>query len=355
MSTPLSPFSPAAFSENLADVAASIRDSVVQVHAGQRGIGSGVVWPSATPTPTPTPLSPQGEGSGVRTQGSGVRTIITNAHVVHAAGNAELTIKHADGRHLKAEVLAIDPEHDLAALRVSAEGLQSIEVGDSSALRVGELVLAVGNPFGREGAVTVGVVAARAPAGPDVNVEPVESPDRRPGPGRGWPRFREMDLIQADLRLYPGNSGGPLADSHGRVVGINAMIGGGLAYAIPSRTVQAFLAETGHASSATPPLYLGIEVLTAPLPASLRQRHALAQETAVLVAGVEAGAAAEAAGVLVGDVLLAVDGVAVPDARLLPRLLRHASISQPRTLTLLRGGERVTITLTPQTRDSAAA
>ncbi|HLJ82113.1 MAG TPA: trypsin-like peptidase domain-containing protein, partial [Ktedonobacterales bacterium] len=278
---------------------------------------------------------------------------------------AELTVKHADGRHLKAEVLAVDAEHDLAALRVFGEGLQPVEVGDSSALRVGELVLAVGNPFGREGAVTVGVVAARAPADPDVNVEPVdpaesestEAPERGRGNWRGergWPRFREMDLIQADLRLYPGNSGGPLADSQGRIVGINAMIGGGLAYSIPSRTVQAFLAEAGRA--ATPPLYLGVEVLTAPLPAALRQRHGIAQETAVLVAGVEAGGAAEAAGLLVGDVLLSVDGVAVPDARLLPRILRRASADQSRTLALLRGGERVTITLTPQSRtDSAAA
>jgi serine protease Do len=338
---------PTAFSDDLATLAARIRESVVQVHAGQRGIGSGVIWPS------PAPLSPQGEGLGVRSPDA--VTIITNAHVVHAVGNADLTVKHADGRHLKAELFAVDPQHDLAALRVSAEDLRPIEVGDSSALRVGELVLAVGNPFGHEGAVTVGVVAARAPADPDVSVEPAESPDQhseRTRGGRGWPRFREMDLIQADLRLYPGNSGGPLTDSHGRLVGINAMIGGGLAYSIPSRTVQAFLADAGHTST---PLYLGIEVLTAPLPEALRQRHALAQETAVLIAGVESGGAAEAAGLLVGDVLLAVDDVAVADARLLPRVLRRVSADHPRTLALLRGGERVTITLTLQGSANASA
>ena len=342
MSTPISP---AAFSDDLATLAAQVRESVVQVHAGQRGIGSGVIWPSSTSAP----LSSQGgEGLGV---GVPDATVITNAHVVRAAGDADLTIKHADGRSLKAELLAIDPAHDLAALRVSAEGLRPLDVGDSSGLRVGDLVLAVGNPFGREGAVTVGVVAARAPADPDVDVEPAESPNRRPDGGRGWPRFREMDLIQADLRLYPGNSGGPLTDAHGHVVGINAMIGGGLAYAIPSRTVQAFLAEVGRVS--TPPLYLGVEVLTAPLPAALRQRHALTQETAVLVAGVEAGGAAEDAGLLVGDVLLAVDGVAVPDARLLPRVLRRGGADQPRMLNILRGGERMTIPLTPQVRAAA--
>lgn len=329
------PISPTAFSDHLAALAAQVRESVVQVHAGRRGIGSGVIWPAAATS------SPQREE---------ITTIITNAHVVRAAAGSELTVKHADGRHLKAELLAIDPTHDLAALRVAAGVLRPIEVGDSSALRVGELVLAVGSPFGREGAVTVGVVAARAPADPDVAVEPAESPFDSPGGGRGWPRFREMDLIQADLRLYPGNSGGPLVDAHGRVVGINAMIGGGLAYSIPSRTVQAFLAEADQTAA---PLYLGVEVLTAPLPAALRQRHGIVQETAVLVAGVEAGGAAEAAGLLVGDVLLAVDERAVPDARLLPRILSRTGAGQPRTLAILRGGERLTITLTLVARAAA--
>lgn len=333
-------FTPAAFSDDLAAIAARVRESVVQVHAGRRGIGSGVIWSASTT------VSPRG-GAGA----ADAFTIITNAHVVRAATGSELAIKHADGRYLKAEVGAIDAEHDLAALSVSGEGLRPIEVGDSSALRVGELVLAVGNPFGREGAVTVGVVAARAPADPDVDVEPAEAPDRGLDRGwRGWPRFRELDLIQADLRLYPGNSGGPLADAHGRVVGINAMIGGGLAYAVPARMVQSFLAEAGGTAT---PLYLGVEVLTAPLPEALRQRHGITQATAVLVAGVEAGAAAEAAGVLVGDVLLAVDGHAVPDARLLPRILRRVNAGQPRTLTLLRGGDPLTITLTPEARAAA--
>lgn len=332
MSTSLTP---TAFSDHLAALAARVRESVAQVHAGRRGIGSGVIWPAAAAP------SPHGEEHSL---------IITNAHVVRAAGGSELAIKHADGRHLKAEPLAVDPTHDLAALRVSAGALRAIEVGDSSALRVGELVVAVGNPFGREGAVTVGVVAARAPADPDVEVEPAESPFENPGRGRGWPRFREMDLIQADLRLYPGNSGGPLVDARGRLVGINAMVGGGLAYAIPSRTVQAFLAE---ASQTAAPLYLGVEVLTVPLPVALRQRHGIAQETAVLIAGIEAGGAAEAAGLLIGDVLLAVDDCAVPDARLLPRILQRASAGQPRDLTILRGGERLSMTLTPAARAAA--
>lgn len=329
------PMSATVFSDDLAALAAQVRDSVVQVHAGRRGIGSGVIWPTATSSSS---------------QGGEAATIITNAHVVRAAASSELAVKHADGRHLKAELLAVDPAHDLAVLRVAASALRPIAVGDSSALRVGELVLAVGNPFGREGAVTVGVVAARAPADPDVKVEPAESPFEGPGGGSGWPRFREMDLIQADLRLYPGNSGGPLVDAHGRVVGINAMIGGGLAYSIPSRTVQAFLVE---ASQTATPLYLGVEVLTAPLPATLRERHGIAQETAVLIAGVEEGGAAEAAGLLVGDVLLAVDERAVSDARLLPRVLSRAGAGQPRTLAILRGGERLTITLTPVARAAA--
>ena len=343
-------YTAAALSDGIAETAARVRSSVVQVHAGRQGIGSGVVWSAGMPD----------------TFGAADATIITNAHVVRAARGQELTVKFEDGTRLTAELVAVDPEHDLAALRVHGAGLHAAEIGDSSALRVGELVLAVGNPFGLEGAVTVGVVAARAPADLDINVEPADPADadtpRREGPpedgsrrgrwgwGRGWPEFRRMDVIQADIRLYPGNSGGPLADARGRVVGINAMIGGGLAFAVPGRTVQQFLATAGRPDERP---YLGVQVMTVPLPAALRNRHGLAQESAVLIMEVEPGGAADSAGLFVGDVLLAVDGAAVPDARLLPRVLGRGAASQSRTLTLLRGGARIETTLTPQVRTAA--
>lgn len=330
----------AAVSEDLAETAARVRASVVQVRAGRSGVGSGVVWSVG-------PADENGEAEA---------TVITNAHVVRASRETTFELRLADGREIQATLIAIDPGHDLASLHTKASGLQPAVVGNSAALRVGELVLAVGNPFGREGAVTAGIVSARAPADPDLDVEPAEEDERpdRSRYGRGRWRLPGVDLIQADISLYPGNSGGPLADARGRVVGINAMVGGGLAFAIPSRTVQNFLREVEHA---TTPVYLGVQVITVPLTPALRQRVGVQQETAALVMGVESSSPAETAGIQIGDVLLALDGRAIRDAEQLGWLLNRADApsSQARTITLLRGGEKRELTLTPAPLARAAA
>src|SRR5690242_492729 len=343
-----------ALSDGLAEVAATVRASVAQVRAGRGGMGSGIIWKLGEPD----------------AEGMADATVITNAHVVRAAGSGAIALRLADGREIAAGVVAVDPAHDLAALTTRASGLHAAQVGDSSALRVGELVIAVGNPWGREGAVTAGVVATRAPTDPDLALEPVEPDEdggrngggsdgaaRREGPdgpGRGrGSRWRPggIDLIQADIRLYPGNSGGPLADARGRVVGVNAMVGGGLGFAIPSRTVQQFLSEV---DGAVHPVLLGVQVLTVPLPEALRQRLGIQQETAPLIAAVEAGGAGERAGLLVGDLLLAVDDMAVRAAEHLGRILnRMGAREQPRTLSIVRGGERLTLTVTPATAEAA--
>ena len=325
-------FVASALSDELATVARRVRESMVRVQAGPHGMGSGVIWSVGEP-----------DAAGVAEA-----RIITNAHVVAAARARTLTIRVADGRELTAQVVAVDPSHDLALLHTSAAGLRAAEYGDSAALRVGELVLAVGNPWGREGAVTVGVVEARAPADPDVELEPAEEETRR-----AWGQWRpqRIELIQADIRLYPGNSGGPLADARGRVVGINAMIGGGLGFAIPSRTVRQFVAEADGIAN---PMLLGVQVVTVPLPDALRQRLSIAQETAPLIAAVEAGSAGAQAGLLVGDVLLAIDDVPVRAAEQLGRILNRAgSREQPRTLAIIRAGERQTLTATPATAEAA--
>lgn len=335
-------FVASALSDELATLARRVRESMVQVQAGPRGMGSGVIWSVGEPNAA----------------GEAEANVITNAHVVAAARAKTLTIRVHDGRELEATVAAVDPTHDLALLRTKASGLRAAEYGDSSALRVGELVLAVGNPWGREGAVTVGVVESRAPADPDLELEPAEDenvPEQPPerDPRRAWGvwRPRRIELIQADVRLYPGNSGGPLADSRGRVVGINAMVGGGLGFAIPSRTVQQFVEE---ADGAVHPILLGVQVLTVPLPEALRQRLGIQQETAPLIAAVETGGAGERAGLLVGDVLLAVDDAAVRAAEHLGRILnRMGAREQPRALSIVRGGERLTLTVTPATAEAA--
>jgi serine protease Do len=329
-------------STDLADLAERLRASVVQVHAGDRGIGSGVIWRVEQP-----------DASGVAEA-----TIITNAHVAMAARGSALAVKLIDPASesratLPAILVAVDPSHDLASLRVRATGLRPADIGDSASLRVGELVVALGNPFGREGALTAGVVAARAPVDLEESAEHAEpiapSDEWQWSLGRG--RRFETEVIQADIRLYPGNSGGPLADAHGRVVGINAMVVGGLGFAIPSRTVQAFLAQAGQ--SAERP-YLGVELLTVPVPPAQQARFGLAQPAATLITGVAPGSPAETAGVLVGDVLLAVNGQPITEAgRLLRILARNAQPEGPLTLQLLRGGARIELALTPELRAAA--
>lgn len=316
----------AALSDDVAAVAELVRGGVVQVRAGDHGIGTGTVWS----------VTPDGEA-----------TVITNAHVVRAARASEFALRTTDGRALTGTLLAMDPSRDLAALRVPASGLRPLDIGDSAALRVGEVVLAVGNPFGRFGAVTMGVVAARAPADPDVDVEPAEEEDRT------WPRrwrLPELEVIQADLRLYPGNSGGPMTDTRGRAVGINAMVGGGLAFAIPSRVVAQFLAEIGREEGRP---RLGVQVLTVPLPETLRAAAGVAQQSGALVSAVDEDGAAAAAGVLIGDTILAVNGTTVPTAVHLVRALLRAAQGQPLVLGILRAGQRLDVSV-PTVAEKAA-
>jgi serine protease Do len=186
---------PATLMSDLAAVVGRLRENTVELRSMGRAGGSGVIW---------------------RSDG----LIVTSAHVVGSARLARhgLQVVLADKRRLPAAILEWDRRLDLALLRVEARGLPAAQVGDSNGLRPGELVLAVGHPFGLRGAVVAGVVHAASARGPA---------------GLRW--------VQADIRLAPGNSGGPLADAAGQVVGINAMIVGGLALAVPSQAVQTFV------------------------------------------------------------------------------------------------------------------
>jgi serine protease Do len=304
---------------------------VAQVQVGSRGIGTAIIWEAGPPDAT----------------GEVEATVITNAHVVAAGRSEAVTLRLHDGREVEARLVAIDPEHDVAALRARGRDLHAASIGDSSALRVGEYVIAIGNPWGIEAAVTTGVVAAHAPADPDLDLEPAV-PGEMERPSR---RFSRIELVQADIRLYPGNSGGPLLDARGRVIGVNSMVGGGLGFAIPSNTVRRFLDETGRSGQRA---YLGVQAQTVPLSPLQRQRSGVPQETVPLVIAVEADGPAEAAGILVGDALIAVDGRPVSSAEQLVRLLNRAGTAgQSRAIEALRGGRRITITLTPALRAAA--
>lgn len=323
--------SPSALAEATAQIAAEARLSVAQAQVGSRGIGSAIIWEVGQPDE----------------KGEAEATIITNTHVVMAGHSERVTLRLSDGRQIEAQLLALDPEHDLAALRARATGLRAARIGDSAALRVGEFVMAIGNPFGIEAAVTTGVVAAQSPVDPDIDLEPAQQRDSA-WAGR---RFARVELVQADIRLYPGNSGGPLLDARGRVIGVNAMVGGGLGFAIPSNTVRRFLDETGRTGQRA---YIGVQAQTVELSPVQRQRAGVTHETVPLIVAVEADGPAEAAGILVGDALLAVDGHITQSAEQLVRLLNRAGTAgQQRTLEALRGGQRITIALTPVMRAAA--
>src|ERR1700746_645641 len=231
-----------------------------------------------------------GSGSGVIVAPDGL--ILTNSHVAGAASRIEVTT--ADGQDLHARLVGDDPDTDLALIRIDEPAtLPSARLGDSKRLKRGQLVIAIGNPLGFESTVTTGVVSAlgrslRARSGRLID-----------------------DVIQTDAALNPGNSGGPLVSSHGEVVGINtALIMGaqGICFAVASNTASFVLGELvrhGRVRRA----YIGIAAQQFTISRRRRQAAGLAQESAVMVASIEPGSPAERAGLLAGDIILALDGV----------------------------------------------
>jgi serine protease Do len=209
-------------------------------------------------------------GSGVIWRSDGL--ILTNAHVV---GSSAVKVELWDGRTFSADTIARDDRRDLAALRIQAADLPAATAADSETVRAGEMVVAVGNPLGFVGALTTGVVHAV-------------------GPLRGAGR---QNWVQADIRLAPGNSGGPLANASGRVIGINTMIvAGGLALAVPSNTIQRFV-EHGASS-------VSLGVVVRPVSITANETPSLG----LLVLEVDANGAAARASILMGDLLVGVNG-----------------------------------------------
>ena len=272
-----------------------------------------------------------GTGSGVIVAPDGL--VLTNSHVVGGATRVSATT--VDGRSLTARVVGDDPDTDLALVRVDAPvTLPAAPLGNSKLLKRGQLVIAIGNPLGFESTVTTGVVSAlgrslRARSGRLID-----------------------DVIQTDAALNPGNSGGPLVSSHGEVVGINtALIMGaqGICFAVASNTASFVLGELvrhGRVRRA----YIGIAAQQFAL--SRRRRHAagLTQESAVMVASVEPASPAERAGLNSGDVILALDGVAITGADDLIRVLAGDKIGRTIELEVLHNGSRRVLSLVPQER-----
>jgi S1-C subfamily serine protease len=275
-----------------------------------------------------------GTGSGVVVAGDGL--ILTNSHVAGGASRIEVTT--ADGQHLTARLVGDDPDTDLALIRiVEPVTLPAAALGDSKRLKRGQLVIAIGNPLGFESTVTTGVVSALGRSLRSRNGRLID------------------DVIQTDAALNPGNSGGPLVSSHGEVIGVNtAVIMGaqGICFAVAANTASFVLGELvrhGRVRRA----FIGIAAQQTAIPRRLRHAAGLSQERAVMVGTVEPDSAAARAGLKVGDILLGLDGRTIAGADDLVRALTGETIDRSVALDVLRGTERITISLVPQERKPA--
>ena len=269
--------------------------------------------------PQPGPGAPrefqsQSLGSGFIISQDGY--ILTNAHVVETAD--EITVKLTDKREFKAKVIGADRRTDIALIKIDATGLPAVKVGDPGRLRVGEWVLAIGSPFGFENTVTAGIVSAK---------------------GRSLPQENYVPFIQTDVAVNPGNSGGPLFNLRGEVVGINSQIysrtGGfmGLSFAIPidvANDIAQQLRTTGKVSRGR------IGVVIQPVTKELADGFGLPRPQGALVNSVEKGGPAEKAGVEPGDVILRFDGKPVASSEDLPRIVGATKPGSKVTMQLWR-------------------
>ncbi len=262
--------------------------------------------------------------------------IITNSHVVHQASSLAVTL--TDGRKLAADVVGDDPATDLAVIRVLEDHLSPARLGDSQSIHPGELVVAIGNPYGFQASVTAGVVSALGRS--------LRSQSGRLIDG----------VIQTDAALNPGNSGGPLVNSRGEVIGVNTAIilpAQGICFAIPINTakyVAGELIRQGKIRRA----YLGLAGQDVPLPQRLRRLYGLNQEKGVLVIGIEKNSPARESALAEGDVILRFDGLPVSGVDELQRLLTEAYVGQAVVLTLLRGVQQMQVTVKPQEMTATA-
>ncbi len=269
-----------------------------------------------------------GSGSGFVFTPDGF--VLTNSHVVHAATRIDAAFP--DGRRVQAELVGDDPGTDLAVIRVPAVALTVAELGDSGTLRVGQLVVAIGNPLGFQSTVTAGVVSALGRSFRSVGGRLID------------------DVIQTDAALNPGNSGGPLVDARGRVVGVNTAVilpAQGICFAVGANTakiVTGQLIRHGKIRRG----YIGVAGQHVPLLRLAQRAHGLEAKSGVLVTEVAPAGPAAQAGLKPGDVIVAFDGAAVTGIDDLHRRLVSERIGADTTITVLRGAEKLELAIVPR-------
>jgi serine protease Do len=272
--------------------------------------------------PRAMPQSSQGSGFIIKADGY----ILTNAHVV--AGKGEVTVRLTDKREFKGKVIGADPHTDVALLKIDANDLPTVHVGDPSKVKVGQWVAAIGSPFGFENSISAGIVSAK---------------------GRALPDETYVPFIQTDAAVNPGNSGGPLFDLDGNVIGINSQIysrtGGymGLAFAIPidiAMNVANQLQVQGKVTRGR----IGVQIQV--LSADLAKSFGLSAPKGALVSLVETDGPADKAGLKAGDVILEFDGKAVADSQQLPLIVADAKPGHESVVTVWRDGKEQTLRVT---------
>jgi S1-C subfamily serine protease len=297
------------YSRTISSVAAQVAPAVVniRVETGRRG---------------------EGNGSGFFIAPDGF--ILTNSHVVHGARKIEVTL--ADARTFTANLVGEDPDTDLAVLRIGASQLPSLEFADSKKLRAGQIAVAIGSPYGFQQSVTAGVVSA---LGRSMRAQSGRLMD---------------DILQTDAALNPGNSGGPLVNSRGQVIGVNTAVilpAQGLCFAIAANTAQlvaGWLIKDGKIRRS----YLGLAGQTVPLHPKITRFHRLDQESGVLIAGIEEGGPVELSALREGDIIISFKANTVSSIDDLHRFLVGSEIGQRSVLTVVRDTEILNFLVTPR-------
>jgi S1-C subfamily serine protease len=272
--------------------------------------------------------APGGSGSGFFISPDGYA--LTNSHVVHGARDIRVSL--ADGRRLHADVIGEDPDTDLAVVRVDAADVAHLELADSDRIKPGQIAVAIGSPMGFQQTITAGIVSA---VGRSLRAQSGRAID---------------NIIQTDAALNPGNSGGPLVDTRGQVIGVNTAIirpAQGICFAIASniaRWVAGWLIKEGRVRRS----FIGLAGQTVPLLRKIILTYRLPSDSGVLVSHVEPASPAARAGIREGDIMLSVDDITTPRIEALHRILTADRIGRTASLRVLRGVELATLAITPE-------